>query len=116
MKISLLLLFILAVCIMILNIHTNTLVSYPSIISLDQDKNLSNNYTVSPREAISIVNSNIPAFGQVRYGVTLINNGQNPYYVVTLYNNNPNDYGNVIVVSRVDAKTGQFLGVSVPNS
>ena len=85
-------------------------------MSLNQDKNLSSNYPIIPKEAISIANSNVPAFGEVRYGITLINNMQNPYYIVTMYNNNPNGYGKVIAVSRVDAKTGQFLGVSVSNS
>ena len=57
----------------------------------------------------------MPAFGQVRYGIELIANGQNPYYLVTLYGNDPslNNYGQVIVVSKVDARTGQFLGAAV---
>lgn len=115
-KALIVLVVILAGATAILNIHGNTLVSYPSFISLDQNKNLSNNYPVSPSDAISIANSNVPAFGEVRYGVSLVANGQNPYYIVTMYNNNPNGYGKVIAVSRVDARTGQFLGVSVPNS
>gem|GEM_PF-2569457 len=116
MKASVLLLVILAALVMVLNIQSNTLVTYPSLMSLNQDKNLSSNYPIIPKEAISIANSNVPAFGEVRYGITLINNMQNPYYIVTMYNNNPNGYGKVIAVSRVDAKTGQFLGVSVSNS
>jgi hypothetical protein len=102
----------------ILNSHSNTLVSYPSFISLNSDQNLSNNYPVSPSDAIAIANSNVPAFGEVRYGVTIVKNGENPYYIVTMYENNPglNNYGKAIVVSRVDAKTGQFLGVSVMNN
>lgn len=115
LKASLLLLAILAALTMILNIHSNTLVSYPSIINLDNDKNLSSNYPVSPSEAISIANSNIPGFGEVSYGVTLMNGSENPYYIVTMYNKNPNEYGKIIEISRVDAKTGQILGVSVPN-
>jgi hypothetical protein len=61
----------------------NTLVKYPSLTTTNQISNNSNN--ISPNEAISIANSNIPAFGEVRYGVTLIPEGQNPYYLVTLY-------------------------------
>jgi len=71
MKATLLLLVILAAVTMILNIHSNTLVSYPSLISLDEDKNLSGSYPVSPSEAISIANTNVPGFGEVRYGVTV---------------------------------------------
>jgi hypothetical protein len=91
----------------------NTLVKYPSLITTNQ---LSNNpKIISPDKAISIANSNIPAFGEVRYGVTLIQNGQNPYYLVTLYENDPGlkNYGQPIVVSKVDARTGQFLGAMV---
>jgi Peptidase propeptide and YPEB domain len=91
----------------------NTLVKYPSLITTNQ---LSNNpNSISPDQAISIANSNIPAFGEVRYGVTLIQNGQNPYYLVTLYENDPGlkNYGQPIVVSKVDARTGQFLGAMV---
>jgi len=102
----------------IINSHSNTLVSYPSFISLNSNQNLSNNYPVSPNDAISISNSNVPAFGEVKYGVTIVANGQNPYYIVTMYENDPglNNYGKALAVSRVDAKTGQFLGVSVTNS
>lgn len=116
MTLSFILVIMLAGVTAILNIHSNTLVSYPSTISIYQDKNLNNNYPISPKEAISIANNNIPAFGEVRYGVTVVVNNQNPYYVVTMYNNNPNDNKKVITTSMVDAKTGQFLGASVPNS
>ena len=98
----------------IFNTHSNTLVTYPSLNNLfyqtSNDSNL-----ISPSEAISIANKNVPAFGEVRYGVKLIQNSQNPYYIVTIYENDPglNIYGQAIVVSKVDAKTGQFLGANV---
>lgn len=115
-KAILIILVILGAVTMILNGHSNTLVSYPSIISLELNKNLSNNYPISPTDAISIANSNVPAFGEVKYNVTIVKNVQNPYYIVTMYNNNPTDYGKIIAISRVDAETGQFLGVSTMNS
>ncbi|WP_048190606.1 PepSY domain-containing protein [Methanobacterium sp. SMA-27] len=91
----------------------NTLVKYPSLITTNQLSTNSN--IINPNEAISIANSNIPAFGEVRYGVTLIQNGQNPYYLVTLYENDPGlkNYGQPIVVSKVDARTGKFLGAMI---
>ena len=97
------------------NTNNNTLVTYPSLISIKSNQTYNNSNLISPYEAISIVNGNVPAFGQVRYGVELIQNGQNPYYFVTLYVNDPslNNYGQVIVVSKVDARTGQFLGAAV---
>lgn len=96
------------------NTHSNTLVTYPSLNSssnlTSHDSNL-----ISPNEAISIANTNVPAFGEVRYGVKYIQNGQNPYYMITIYGNDPglNVYGQAIVVSKVDAKTGQFFGANV---
>ena len=96
------------------NTHSNTLVTYPSLINTTSNE--SNNPSfISPDEAISIANSNVPAYGEVRYSVTLVQNGQNPYYMVTLYENDPslNNYGQAIVISKVDARTGQFLGASV---
>jgi hypothetical protein len=94
------------------NTTNNTQVKYPSILS-PQNDTYNNSGLISPHEAIA--NQNIPAFGQVRYGVVLIPNGQNPYYMITLYGNDAslNSYGQVIVVSKVDAKTGQFLGLTV---
>ena len=96
------------------NTHTNTQVKYPSIISTS-NITANNSGLISPQEAIDIANQNVPAFGQVRYGVVLIPDGQNPYYIVTLYGNDAslNNYGQAIVVSKVDAKTGQFLGSKV---
>ena len=96
------------------NTTNNTLVKYPSIL-YSQNSTDNNSGLISPHEAIAIANQNVPAFGQVRYGVVLIPNGQNPYYMVTLYGNDAslNSYGQVIVVSKVDAKTGQFLGSKV---
>ena len=96
------------------NTHSNTLVTYPSLINTTSNE--SNNPSfISPDEAISIANSNVPAYGEVRYSVTLVQNVQNPYYMVTLYENDPslNNYGQAIVISKVDARTGQFLGASV---
>jgi hypothetical protein len=91
----------------------NTLVNYPSLTTTN--KISSNSDIISPNEAISIENSNIPAFGEVRYGVTLIQDVQNPYYLVTLYENDPGlkNYGQAIVISKVDARTGKFLGAMV---
>lgn len=96
------------------NTTNNTLVKYPSIL-YSQNSTDNNSGLISPHEAIAIANQNVPAFGQVRYGVVLIPNGQNPYYMVTLYGNDAslNSYGQVIVVSKVDAKTRQFLGSKV---
>jgi hypothetical protein len=50
--------------------------------------------------------------------VFLVNNGTYPYYVVTMYENDPaiNNYGKPLAVSRVDAKTGQYLGATAGNS
>ncbi len=96
------------------NTTNNSQVKYPSILTSQNGIN-NNSGSISPHEAIAIANQNIPAFGQVRYGVVLISNGQNPYYMVTLYGNDAslNSYGQIIVVSKVDAKTGQFLGSTV---
>jgi hypothetical protein len=96
------------------NTTNNTQVKYPSIL-ISQNGTASNSVLISSNEAIRISNQNVPAFGQVRYGVVLIPNGQDPYYMVTLYGNDAslNNYGQVIVVSKVDAKTGQFLGSKV---
>jgi hypothetical protein len=96
------------------NTTNNTQVKYPSIL-FSQNGTINNSGLISPHEAIAIANQNVPAFGQVRYGVVLIPNGQDPYYMVTLYGNDAslNNYGQVIVVSKVDAKTGQFLGSKV---
>ena len=96
------------------NTTNNTQVKYPSILS-PQNDTYNNSDLISPHEAIAIANQNIPAFGQVRYCVVLIPNGQNSYYIVTLYGNDAslNSYGQVIVVSKVDAKKGQFLGSTV---
>ena len=96
------------------NTTNNTQVRYPSILSMPNGTANSTGL-ISPHEAITIANQNVPAFGQVRYGVVLIPNGQNPYYMVTLYGNDAslNSYGQVIVVSKVDAKTGQFLGSKI---
>ena len=91
------------------NTHSNTLVIYPSLKTIsNQTSNDSN--LISPSEAVSIANTNIPAFGEVRYGVKYIQNGQNPYYMITIYGNDPglNVYGQIIVVSKVDAKTGKL--------
>jgi len=106
--------FILAVVGIVFNTHNNTLVSYPSLISIHSNQS-SDNFAISPEDAISIANSNIPAFGEVRYGVLLVNNSTQPYYIVTMYENDPglNNYGKPIVVSRVDARNGQFLGATV---
>jgi hypothetical protein len=105
---------ILAVVGIVFNTHNNSLVSYPSLISMHSNQS-SHNYTISPEDAISIANSNIPAFGEVRYGVLLVNNGTQPYYLVTMYENDPglNNYGKPIVVSKIDAQNGQFLGAAV---
>jgi hypothetical protein len=96
------------------NTHSNTLVTYPS---LKNTSNITSNNSnlIGPNEAISIANTNVPAFGEVRYGIVLIQNGKNPYYMITLYGNDPalNNYGQAIIVSKVDARTGQFLGTSV---
>ena len=106
--------FILAVVGIVFNTHSNTLVSYPSLISIHSNQS-SDNFAISPEDAISIANSNIPAFGEVRYGVLLVNNSTQPYYIVTMYENDPglNNYGKPLVVSRVDARNGQFLGATV---
>lgn len=105
---------ILAVIGFLSNTNRNTLVTYPSLININSIQTNDSNI-ISPNEAISIANSNIPAYGEVRYGVELIQNGQNPYYMVTLYENDPglNNYGQAIVVSKVDARSGQFLGATV---
>jgi len=97
------------------NTHSNTLVTYPSLKSITSNQTSNDSNLISPREAISIANGNVPAFGEVGYGVKLIQNGQNPYYLVTLYGNDPslNVYSQAIVVSRIDAHTGQFLGANV---
>ena len=96
------------------NTTNNTQVKYPSILS-PQNDTYNNSDLISPHEAIAIANQNIPAFGQVRYGVLLVHNGHNPYYMVTLYGNDASldNYGQAIVISKVDAKTGQFLGSKV---
>lgn len=96
------------------NTPSNTQVQYPSIFT-QQNSTVNNSGLISPHEAIAIANENIPAFGQVRYSVELIPNGQNPYYMVTLYGNDASldNYGQVIVISKVDAKTGQYLGAKV---
>ncbi len=96
------------------NTTNNTHVKYPSLIFTYNGTN-NNSGLISPQEAIAIANQNVPAFGQVRYGVVLIYDGQNPYYMVTLYGNDAslNNYGLPIVISKVDAKTGQFLGSKV---
>jgi hypothetical protein len=96
------------------NTTNNTQIKYPSLISTSNGQ-ASNSSLISPHEAIAIANQNVPAFGQVRYGVVLVNNDQNPYYIVTLYSNDAslNSYGQIIVISKVDAKTGQFLGSKV---
>jgi hypothetical protein len=97
----------------ITNTTSNTQVKYPSLLSTSN--NINNSGLISSHEAIIIANDNVPAFGQVRYGVVLIPNGQNPYYMVTLYGNDASlkSYGQVIIVSRVDAKNGKFLGSKV---
>ena len=96
------------------NTTNNTQVKYPSIL-FSQNGTVNNSGLISPHEAIAIANQNVPAFGQVRYGVVLIPNGQDPYYMVTLYGNDAslNNYGQIIVVSKVNAQTGQFLGATV---
>jgi hypothetical protein len=96
------------------NTNNNTQVKYPSILSTSNMTD-NNSSLISPQEAIAIANQNIPAFGQVRYGVLLVHNGHNPYYMVTLYGNDASldNYGQAIVISKVDAKTGQFLGSKV---
>ena len=96
------------------NTPNNTQVKYPSLLSTYNGTN-NDSGLISPHEAIAIANQNVPAFGQVRYGVVLIHDGQNPYYMVTLYGNDAslNNYGQPIVISEVDAKTGQFLGSKV---
>lgn len=96
------------------NTNNNTQVKYPSLLSTS-NMTASNSGLIGPQEAIAIANENIPAFGQVRYGVVLVPNGHNPYYLVTLYGNDAglDNYGQAIVVSKVDAKTGQFLGSKV---
>ena len=106
--------FILAVVGIVFNTHSNTLVSYPSLISIHSNQS-SDNFAISPEDAISIANSKIPAFGEVRYGVLLVNNSTQPYYIVTMYENDPglNNYGKPLVVSRVDAHNGHFLGATV---
>ncbi len=105
---------ILAVIGFLSDTNRNTLVTYPSLININSIQTNDSNI-ISPNEAISIANSNIPAYGEVRYGAELIQNGQNPYYMVTLYENDPglNNYGQAIVVSKVDARSGQFLGATV---
>jgi hypothetical protein len=114
-KILITIIIVLIVLVFISDTNNNTLVTYPSLISITSNQATSNSNQISPNEAISIVNGNIPAFGQVRYAVQLIQNGQNPYYLVKLYGNDPgvNNYGQVIAVSKVDARTGHFLGTTV---
>jgi hypothetical protein len=114
-KILIIIIIILIAVVFITDTNNNTLVTYPSLISITSNQNSSNSNLISPNEAISIVNGNVPAFGQVRYAVQSIQDGQNPYYLVTLYGNDPslNNYGQVIAVSKVDARTGQFLGATV---
>ncbi len=68
------------------NTTNNTQVKYPSIL-FSQNGTANNSGLISPHEAIAIANQNVPAFGQVRYGVVLIPNDQDPYYMVTLYGN-----------------------------
>lgn len=98
----------------ITNTKNNTQVVYPSILST-ANQTSNNSELIGPQQAIAIANSNIPAFGQVRYGVQLIQNGEDPYYLVTLYGNDAalNNYGHVIVVSKVDAKTGRYIGANL---
>lgn len=114
-KILITIIIVLIVLVFISDTNNNTLVTYPSLISITSNQAASNSNQISPNDAISIVNGNIPAFGQVRYAVQLIQNGQNPYYLVTLYGNDPGliNYGQVIAVSKVDARTGHFLGATV---
>ena len=114
-KILTIIVFILVALVFLSNTNNNTLVTYPSLISIKSNYTSNDSNLISPHDAISIVNGNIPAFGQIRYGVELIQDGQNPYYLVTLYGNDPglNNYDQIIVVSKVDARTGQFLGAAV---
>ncbi len=113
-KTFIIIVIILAVIGFLYNTQSNTLVTYPSLININTNESNNSNF-ISPNEAIAIANSNIPAYGEVRYGLTVIQNGQNPYYLITLYGNDPslNNYGQIIVVSKVDARTGQFLGITV---
>ena len=92
------------------NTNNNTQVKYPSLLSTSNMTSI-NSSLIGPQEAIAIANQNILAFGQVRYGVVLVPNGYNPI----LYGNDASldNYGQVIVVSKVDAKTVQFLGSKV---
>jgi len=113
-KVLLIIIFIFLVIGFLTNTTNNTQVKYPPILSTSNGTTY-NPSLISPNEAIGIANENIPAFGQARYGVVLIPNSQNPYYMVTLYGNDASldNYGQVIIVSRVDAKTGQYLGSKV---
>ncbi len=67
---------------------------------------------ISPQKAINIVKQSVPAYGNLRYGAKLVQNGQNPYYLVSVYENDRNStlYGEAIGGAKVDAKTGAFLG------
>ncbi len=67
---------------------------------------------ISPQKAINIVKQSVPAYGNLRYGAKLVQNGQNPYYLISVYENDRNStvYGEAIGGAKVDAKTGEFLG------
>lgn len=67
---------------------------------------------ISPQKAINIVKQTVPAYGNLRYGAKLVQNGQNPYYLISVYENDHNStvYGEAIGGAKVDAKTGEFLG------
>jgi len=114
-KILIIIIILLIAVVSITDTNNNTLVTYPSLLSITSNQNFNNNNFISPEEAISIANQNVPAFGQVRYAVHLIQDSQNPYYLVTLYGNDPglNNYDHVIAVSKIDARTGQFLSETV---
>ncbi len=114
-KTLIIIVIILVALVFLSNTNNNTLVTYPSLISIKSNQTSNDSNLISPGDAISVVNRNMPAFGQVRYGVELIQNSQNPYYLVTLYGNDPglNNYGHAIVVSKVNARTGGFLGAAV---
>jgi len=82
-KVLITLVIILAVIGFLYNTHSNTLVTDPSLINTISNES-NNPSLISPNEAITIANSNIPAYGEVRYGVKLIQNGQSTTMMLSL--------------------------------
>lgn len=92
--------------------HTNSSVNNVTTNSTIPKPTSSPSALISSQKAINIVKQSVPAYGNIRYGAKLVQNGQNPYYLVSVYENDRNStvYGEAIGGAKVDAKTGEFLG------